>query len=309
MINLPSLRQLQYLAALAETLHFGRAAAACNVTQSTLSAGIKELEATLGAALVDRTRRSVVLTPLGRETVQRAQLLIEMGTDLVSAARAGSEPLSGMLRLGVIPTIAPFLLPRVLRRLRRRYPKLKLYLREERTATLVEELQAGRLDVALLALPCDCGAADRMPLFRDPFLLACPPDHPLAALKRIPPERIAGQPLLLLEDGHCLREQALAACGRIDRRQIEPFAATSLHTLVQMVENGLGVTLLPELALDSGLLRGTSLVVRPIEGEEAHRVIGLAWRQGSGRRPEFELLGQEMRSLGTEKKAGGEKAA
>ncbi len=304
MINLPSLRQLQYLDALAASLHFGRAAAACNVTQSTLSAGIKELETTLGASLVDRTRRSVLLTPLGRETVARARVLIEQASDLLNAVRAGAEPLSGTLRLGVIPTIAPFLLPQALRRLRRKYPKLKLYLREERTAVLVDELQAGRLDLVLLALPCDCGAADRAPLFRDPFLLACPPDHPLAKLKRVPPERIAEEPLLLLEDGHCLRDQALAACGRVDRRLIEPFAATSLHTLVQMVENGLGITLLPKLALDSGLLRGTRLVTRPIEGEDAHRVIGLAWRQGSGRRPEFELLGKEMRIIEADKTAG-----
>jgi len=304
MIHLPSLRQLQYLDALAASLHFGRAAAACNVTQSTLSAGIKELETTLGAALVDRTRRSVLLTPLGRDTVARARVLIEQASDLLTAVRAGAEPLSGTLRLGVIPTIAPFLLPQALRRLRRKYPRLKLYLREERTAILVEELQSGRLDLVLLALPCDCGAADRLTLFRDPFLLACPPDHPLAKLKRVPPERIAQEPLLLLEDGHCLRDQALAACGRVDRHRIEPFAATSLHTLVQMVENGLGITLLPKLALDSGLLRGTRLVTRPIEGEDAHRVIGLAWRQGSGRRPEFELLGKEMRTIETEKTAG-----
>jgi LysR family hydrogen peroxide-inducible transcriptional activator len=294
---LPSLRQLLYLVALAETHHFGRAAAQCNVTQSTLSAGIKELESVLGAPLVDRTRRSVVLTPLGQDTVERARHLIDAAGELVAAARVGSEPLSGTLRLGVIPTIAPFLLPKVLPRLRRRYPKLRLYLREEKTPTLVEQLQAGRLDAGLLALPCDCGSADRMPLFRDPFLFAAPPNHPLARRKVVKPEDLSSEQLLLLEDGHCLRDQALAACELADRRQIEPFAATSLQTLVPMVESGLGVTLLPKLAVDGGLLRGSKLVTVPLAGDNAERSVGLAWRKGSARRPDFERLGEEIRAV------------
>ena len=297
MINLPTFRQLKHLVLLAEHGHFGRAAAACHVTQSTLSASIKELENILQASLVDRTKRRVVLTPLGREIVERARRILRDGEDLVEAARAESEPLSGTLRMGVVPTIGPFLLPNILPRLRRIYPALRLYLVEDLTARLVEELHAGRLDIVLLALPYDCGNVEVRTLFQDPFKVALPHGHPLAGGKTVDLEQLRHTGLLLLKEGHCLREQALAACRLADRKQIEPVEATSLHTLVQMVDNGFGATLLPQLAIDGGILSGTTLAVLPTAGEQPSREIGLIWRRGTGRQREFDLLASELGRL------------
>jgi LysR family hydrogen peroxide-inducible transcriptional activator len=199
--------------------------------------------------------------------------------------------------MGVIPTIGPFLLPNILLRLRRGYPALRLYLVEDLTARLLEALHAGRLDVVLLALPYDCGNVERRALFQDPFKVAMPSGHPLAVGKTVDLEQIRYEGLLLLKEGHCLREHALAACRRADRRQIEPVEATSLHTLVQMVDNGLGITLLPQLAIDGGVLKGTTLTVLPTAGEPASREIGLVWRRGTGRRREFELLAPVLTQL------------
>jgi LysR family transcriptional regulator, hydrogen peroxide-inducible genes activator len=297
MVNLPSFRQLEHLVLLADHGHFGRAAKACHVTQSTLSASIKELEKILQASLVDRTKRRVLLTPLGLEIVERARRILLEGKELVEAARAESEPLSGTLRLGVISTIGPFLLPKILPRLRRAYPALRLYLVEDLTARLIEGLHAGRLDVVLLALPYDCGTSERRVLFRDPFKVALPNSHPLAARKTVDLEQLGSEGLLLLKEGHCLREHALAACRWAERRQLEPVEATSLHTLVQMVDNGLGITLLPQLAIDGGILSGTTLTVLPITGEQPSREIGLVWRRGTGRQREFELLASVLTQL------------
>jgi LysR family hydrogen peroxide-inducible transcriptional activator len=294
MASLPTLRQLRHLVALADHGHFGRAAASVAVTQSTLSASIKELEALLEAALVDRTRRQVVLTPLGRQTVERARRILEDTEALALAARAQREPLTGTLRMGVIPTIGPYLLPAVLPGLRRSYRGLQLYLIEDLTPRLLEQLHVGQLDTVLLALPYDCGNVESAPLFDDRFLLALPPDHPLAKERRIDPERLRSEEVLLLRDGHCLREHALSFCNLADRRRTEAFEATSLPTLVQMVDNGLGITPLPELAVDAGLLRGTSLVTRPLAAEEPGREIALVWRRGTGRREEFLLLAKEL---------------
>lgn len=292
LINLPTLRQLRYLVALDERRHFARAAADCFVTQSTLSAGIKELETQLGAILVERTKRSVALTPLGSEVVARARLALAEAEEIARIAEAAGPPLAGPLRLGVIPTIGPFALPRALPALRRAYPDLKLFLREDLTARLVAGLEAGDLDAALLALPCDCGPSETMALMKDPFSLVCLPGHPLAKFATVPEDALRGAPLMLLEDGHCLRDQALAACGLArPNDEAQAFGATSLHTLVQMAANGLGVTLLPKIALDAGLLKGTPLVARPLAGTGAARTIGLAWRRGARRRPEYELLG------------------
>jgi LysR family transcriptional regulator, hydrogen peroxide-inducible genes activator len=294
MASLPTLRQLRHLVALADHGHFGRAAASVAVTQSTLSASIKELEALLEAALVDRTRRQVVLTPLGRQTVERARRILEDTEALALAARAQREPLTGTLRMGVIPTIGPYLLPAVLPGLRRSYRGLQLYLIEDLTPRLLEQLHVGQLDTVLLALPYDCGNVESAPLFDDRFLLALPPDHPLAKERRIDPERLRSEEVLLLRDGHCLREHALSFCNLADRRRTEAFEATSLPTLVQMVDNGLGITPLPELAVAAGLLRGTSLVTRPLAAEEPGREIALVWRRGTGRREEFLLLAKEL---------------
>jgi LysR family transcriptional regulator, hydrogen peroxide-inducible genes activator len=298
MVNLPSFRQLEHLVLLADHGHFGHAAKACRVTQSTLSASIKELENILQASLVDRTKRRVVLTPLGLEIVERARRILNEEKDLVEAARTGSEPLSGTLRMGVIATVGPFLLPEVLPRLRREYPGLRLYLVEDLTARLIEELRAGRLDIVLLALPYEnCRNLEARALFQDPFKVALPNGHPLAAGKAVDIEQLRSEELLLLKEGHCLREHALAACRLADRRQVQPVEATSLHTLVQMVDNGLGITLLPQLAIDGGILKGTTITVFPTAGQAPSREIGLAWRRGTGRRREFELLATVLTQL------------
>ena len=237
------------------------------------------------------------MTPLGHEIVERARQILREGEDLVEAARAASEPLSGTLRMGVVPTIGPFLLPNILPRLRRAYPALRLYLVEDLTARLVEELHAGRLDIVLLALPYDCGNVEVRVLFRDPFKVALPHGHPLAGRKAVDLEQLRHQGLLLLKEGHCLREHALAACRLADRKQIEPVEATSLHTLAQMVDNGLGITLLPQLAIDGGILSGTRLAALPTTGEQPSREIGLVWRRGTGRQREFDLLASVLTQL------------
>src|SRR5262252_8183528 len=283
MQHLPSVRHLRHLMALADHGHFCRAAEACCVTQSTLSASIKELENVLEATLVDRTKRNVVLTPLGLETVERARKIIVDFEELARAARAGRQALCGTLRMGAIPTISPFLLPRVLPDLRHAYPRLKLYLVEDLTARLIDSLHQGKLDLVLVALPYDCGAAETIVLFHDPLLEE----------RNIDPQHLS-KDLLLLKEGHCLREHALAACDFTGRRYGDEFEATSLQTLVQMVDNGLGTTLLPELAVDAGLLTGTSLVTRPLQSDGPARQIGLAWRRGTGRRDEFFLFAQEL---------------
>jgi LysR family hydrogen peroxide-inducible transcriptional activator len=295
MEHLPSVRHLRHLIALADHAHFGRAAEAVFVTQSTLSASIKELENLLEATLVDRSKRTVVLTPLGVETVERARKIIADCETLTRAVRTAREPLCGTLRLGAIPTISPFLLPKVLPQLRRAYGQLKLYLVEDQTAKLIEALHEGQIDVAILALPYDCGAVETTILFEDPLLAGLPMWHPLASAKRVKPDQLADD-LLLLKDGHCLRDHALSACHLVGPRS-EGFEATSLPTLVQMVDNGIGTTLLPALAVEAGLLNGTDIVVRPLQSDAARRSIGLVWRRGTGRQSEFNLLARELTKL------------
>jgi len=303
MTNPPSLQQLKYLISLAETRHFARAADACAVTQSTLSAGLQELESRLGAKLVERRKRGAMLTQLGQQVVERARHILSEAEALVDLAQATREPLSGPLKLGVIPTISPYLLPRILPGLRRRRPKLRLYLTEDLTARIAEKLDAGELDVLLLALPYDLPGAEILPLFDDPFLFACRKDHELAHARTLPPERLNAEPLLLLQDGHCLRDHALAACNLMNRRGAQPFQATSLPTLIQMVDNGIGTTLLPAMAVAAGTLKGTQIVTRPVTGAPTpSRGIGLAWRKASPRAEEFRLLGQDIIELS--KKAG-----
>lgn len=291
----PTLRQLEYLAAVAEHGHFGRAAQACLVTQSTLSASIKELEATLGTTLIERTKRTVVVTPLGRDIVARARAVLRGVDDLVDAARAAGAPLAGPLRLGVIPTIGPFLLPRVLPALRAAHPGLRLYLREDATAPLLERLRGGDLDVVLLAFPYPARGIATHVFAEDPLWLAFPRGHALAARERITRADLRGQELLLLEEGHCLRDHALGACGLDEAARPDQFYATSLETLVQMVDNGLGLTVLPKMAIDAGITRGTRVEARPLAARAASRQIGLAWRASSGRAAEFGLLGRFFR--------------
>lgn len=298
MISLPSPQQLRYLLALADHGHFGRAATACAVTQSTLSAGIIALERQLDAALLERgAAKRPVFTPLGLEVVERARQALSALEAVAETATAARDPLSGPLRLGVIPTIGPFLLPRLMPALRAAFPRLRLWLREDQTERLVAHLEAGRLDLLLLALPCACGDAETLAIAADPFLAALPPGHRLAARERVPVGALSAERLLLLEDGHCLREHALDACGlpRGTLPSEEGFAATSLHTLVQMVASGLGVTLVPRLAVAGGVLAGTPVEVRPLEGEDGAeagpgRSLALAWRSRSPRAGEFRDL-------------------
>ncbi len=292
MSALPSLKQLKYLVALAEHLNFTRAAEACFVTQSTLSAGLKELETLLGARLVERDRQSVALTPLGAEVVARAQTLIAEAEDLVELAAGAGEPMSGTLRLGVIPTIAPFLLPRVLPELRKRYPKLKLLLREDLTANLLSRLEAAELDFALIALPYDTRGLLERPLFDDEFWLAGREGDPALKGKRLAVTAPVAERLLLLEEGHCLREHTLAACDRAKTPHPSGIEATSLLTLVQMVESGLGLALVPEVALKSGLLDKTGLVARPLAPPAPKRTLALVARPSTARQAELEALAE-----------------
>lgn len=292
---LPSLRQLRFLVALADHLHFGRAAEACHVTQSTLSAGLKELEAGLGVALAERTKRSVTLTPVGAEIAERSRRLLADAQDIADLAARQAGTLRGDLRLGAIPTIGPFLIPKALPRLRAAHPDLRLYLREELTESLIEGLRAGRLDVILIALPFEIGDLETEALFEDGYALATPRGHPLGARPHVAGRDLADKALLLLERGHCLQRHALAAFPEIDARRDESFAATSLSTLLAMVAEGLGLTLLPELALDAGAARGHALALAPLPDACPRRVV-LAWRPTSPRTAEFRALADSFRA-------------
>ena len=293
---LPSLQQLRFLSALAAERHFGRAAAACAVTQSTLSAGIKELEERLGVNLVERGRRHVLLTPLGEEIVARGRKLLRDAQDLAETASAGRTPLSGPLRLGVIPTIGAYFIPLALHGLAKRFPKLRLYLREEQTTSLLEKLEEGELDAALIALPYETGELETMPLGEDRILLAIPKAHPLAQGKRVPTEALADEPLLLMEDGHCLRSHALQACRLAGPDRNEVFQGTSLRTLLQMTSGGIGITLIPEMAVKSEVTPASGLIARPLTGDPT-RTIALAWRRSSARKAEFRALGRYFREV------------
>lgn len=291
---LPTLRQLQYLIALHDHGHFGKAADACCVTQSTLSSGLQELERLLGTRLVERSRRGVRFTSLGNTIVERGRRLLRDAEEIAGLARAAAEPLSGHLTMGVIPTIAPFLLPRVLPKLREAYPRLKLYLREETSGQACEALHRGRLDCAILALPFECGDVESETLLSDRLLLALSESAAETLPAEVPPSRIDPDQLLLLEDGHCLTDHALAVCGR-GARGGAAVMGTTLHTLVQMVDNGLGMTLVPEMALDAGILSGTSLVARSIDAPNSARQIALVWRRKAPNEKEFRVLAQALR--------------
>jgi len=287
---LPTLRQLAYLVELSERLNFRVAAEAQFVTQSTLSAGLKELERLLGVQLVERDQRHVRLTAVGQEVAARARDLLAAATDLAETASSAARPLSGPVGLGAIPTIAPFLLPRVLPALRRAHKELKLYLREDLTERLLERLRAGSLDVALIALPFDTGDLYVREVFKDEFWFVAPKDAPAVRDKEIALRKINTQDMLLLEEGHCLRDHAIAACGP-RRGTWEPRTeATSLTTLIQMVEGGWGVTLLPGIMLDAGILKGTRLVARPFARPAPSRTLALVARHTSSRRRDADLL-------------------
>jgi LysR family hydrogen peroxide-inducible transcriptional activator len=291
-VHLPSLKQLRYLVALEERRHFGKAAAACFVSQSTLSAGLKELETALDAELVERNNRTVVFTALGLEVANRAKRVLREAEELAELAAKGREPLSGRLRLGVIPTIAPYLLPKTLPALRKAYPKLQLYLTEDQTARLLTLLEEGTLDLVLLALPYHAENVETLPLFKDGFHLVARKDSPLAQKKTATTADLKEADLLLLAEGHCLREHALAAC-RLPQAD-SGFAGASLNTLVEMVAGGLGVTLLPDMAVPTHVPKQGELVARPFDRSGAGRQIGLAWRTTSSRAEEFREFGAAL---------------
>ena len=293
---LPTIKQLQYLVALHEHGHFGRAAEAMFVSQSTLSAGIRELESLLGVTLVERSRRVVRFTPLGNAVVEKAHRLLREAEELSDLVQASGKPLSGELHMSVIPTIAPFFLPRILPRLRKERPALKLFLREETSDAAVESLHHGRADCVLLALPFATGEVEQEHICDDRLYVAFPHDDPRDPPETVPPAMIDESHLLLLEDGHCLKEHALAACNRPELRASATMIGTSLHTLVQMVDNGLGMTMLPEMAIDAGILHDTQVVARPLKAKHASREIALIWRKNSPRAEEFRLLAKELRA-------------
>jgi LysR family hydrogen peroxide-inducible transcriptional activator len=296
-VHLPTVKQLQYLAALRRHGHFGRAAEACFVSQSTLSAGLRELESLLGTTLVERTRRVVRFTPLGLRIADKADNVLRECEELADLARAQGQPLTSELRLGVIPTIAPFLLPTLLPRLRRQWPKLKLFLREETSQAACEALHRGQLDCVLLATPYACGDVERAELFDDGLCVAFHSDEAPPS-RAVSPSAIDEDRLLLLEDGHCLKDHALAACNRPELRAGATMMGTSLHTLVQMVDGGLGVTFVPQMAVDAGLLEGTRVTALPLDSDHGRRRIALVWRRSSPREAEFRLLAETLRVAG-----------
>ena len=294
-VYLPTLKQLQYFLALAQYNHFGQAALACNVTQSTLSAGIRDLETLLGVTLVERTRRIVRLTSLGQALVAKAHRVLREAEELADMAAAAGKPLTGELRMSVIPTIAPFLLPSLLPKLRRQRPQLKLFLREETSAQACNSLHQGRADCILLALPYACGDVKTEALFDDPILAAFPSDQAAGLPRNIAAHMLDPDQLLMLEDGHCLKDHALAACNRPELRNQTQMIGTSLHTLVQMVDNGLGVTMLPKMAITAGILDNTNIETRALDSDHDWRTIALVWRQSSPRIKEFQLLAKIFR--------------
>lgn len=291
----PTIKQLRYFISLCDEGHFGRAAAISFVSQSAFSAAIQDLEAALDTQLVDRTNRQVTITSIGQDIATQARLCLRDVESLVEMAGQRKTPLSGLLRLGVIPTIAPFLLPTLLPRLRKAFPDLQLFLSEDQTDRIHRKLLDGDLDVLILALPYELRSVEALPLFKDPFCLAA-----RSGTKSVNPEnyrfnRLQAESILLLEDGHCLRDHALAACKIRNTEKVSRFAASSLLTLVEMVDADLGITFLPEIARGSSLLKNTRVKMYALN-DKSFRTIGLVWRKGSARAEEFKLLGDFIRN-------------
>jgi len=295
---IPTVKQLRYLIALDDYSHFGKAAAACFISQSAFSIAIKELEMTLNVQLVDRTNKRVIITDLGHATVSQARLCISDIQALVDIAAGGQVPLGGRLTLGVIPTIAPFLLPPFISETLKRFSDLKLYLREDKTTVIHEQLLEGKLDLILVALPFKLRNVTIMPLFKDPFLFACRKGSRWlnTSKKQLDFDSLPDESILLLEDGHCLRDHALAACHVRDSDHVSRFAATSLQTLLQMVVADIGVTFVPAMARRSLTGKNSDIELYPMS-KQSYREIGLAWRKGSSRGDEFTMLGELLQEL------------
>jgi len=290
-MNLPTIKQLRYLVELEKHAHFGKAADACFVSQSAFSVAIRELESKLGTQLFDRTNKRVTITAIGQEIVVQARLVIRDLEALMDMARVSSEPLSGKLRLGVIPTISPFLLPKILPKLRSHFPQLQLFLQEDTTLRVYERLMSGELDLILIAFPYELRNVEKMKLFNDPFLLAYKTGSQFIDAQKVTVDHLQSESILLLEDGHCLRDHALSACKIRNMNKVSHFAASSLLTLIEMVEADLGVTYLPEMAKDSPMLKNTNIKTQAMP-KNSHREIGLIWRKGSARGEEFKMLGE-----------------
>ncbi|MFT5209879.1 MAG: LysR family hydrogen peroxide-inducible transcriptional activator [Flavobacterium sp.] len=289
-MHLPSIRQLQYLVALQEKGHFGRAALSENVTQSTLSTGIKELENYLGTTLVERTNKTVAFTDLGKKIANRSRYIINQTEDLIEDARALSNPLSIPVRLGVIPTIAPYLISKYVIAIRKKFPGLKLYIRENTTANLISELQDNKLDMALLALPYEAGQIETKIVYREGMHLAYNRRSTLVNPDKIDFESLPDESLLLLDDGHCLRDHALAGCRLKNQKVIHTFGANSLPMLLQMVDDDLGVTIIPDMTINAGALKNTKIKTTELPSKSYYRDIGFAWRKGASRENLFREL-------------------
>jgi len=284
------LKDLRYLVAVAELRHFGRAAARCFVSQPTLSAQLKKLEQSLGVQLIERAPNKVSLTAAGEEIVARARRILEASDEVVALARSQRDPLAGRLRVALLPTVGPYLLPHIAPLIRKSLPRLQLRLYEYQTATMLEKLHGGQLDVGILALPVELAGLEARELYREAFTVAVPERHPLAARHSVRVADLEGETLLLLEEGHCLRDQALEVCSRVGVRDQQDFRATSLETLRQMVATGAGVTLLPELA-GRGAYRGSrGVVLRPFARPAPARRVGAVWRKTTARRAAIDAL-------------------
>jgi LysR family transcriptional regulator, hydrogen peroxide-inducible genes activator len=284
------LKDLRYLVAVADQRHFGRAAARCFVSQPTLSAQLKKLEHSLGVQLIERAPNNVSLTEAGEQVVARARRMLEASDEVVALARSRRDPLAGRLRVALLPTIGPYLLPRLTRPLRKALPRLELRLYEYQTAVILEKLHAGALDLGILALPVELAGLEARELYAEPFVVALPERHALAARETLKTADLKGETLLLLEDGHCLRDQALEVCARAGVRDSHDFRATSLETLRQMVATGAGVTLLPELASRGAYGHAQGVAIRPFARPAPLRRVGAVWRRSSARREAIEAL-------------------
>jgi LysR family transcriptional regulator, hydrogen peroxide-inducible genes activator len=279
------LKDLRYLVAVAETRHFGRAAQRCHISQPTLSVQLKKLEQYLGVQLIERQPSNISLTDAGEQIVARARRILEASDEVVTLARAHRDPLAGRLRVALLPTIGPYLLPRVSQAIRHVLPRLELHLYEYQTAPMLEKLRGGELDLGILALPVELEGLEARELFAEPFAVALPERHPLAKRERVQVADLEGETLLLLEEGHCLRDQALEVCSRIGVGESQDFRGTSLETLRQMVATGAGVTLLPELATKGAYGDARGVVVLPFANPAPVRRVGAVWRKTTARQP------------------------
>lgn len=289
-----NIRDLKYLIALSEHKHFGRAAEACFVSQPTLSTQIKKLEEELGVALVERDNKKVMLTEVGDTVVERARDVLRSVDEIKSIASQAADPESGTLTLGLIPTIGPYLLPYAVKAIRKRFPDLKLYLHEAQTAVLTEMLKNGKVDAAIMALPVDDDRIESYPIYSEAFFAAVPMDHELGDYELLEPSQLRQKEIMLLEDGHCLRDQALEVCQNVGASEMNGFRATSLETLRQMVASGAGVTLLPTLAAEVNMCQGSDVKIIPFKDPQPSRDIGIFYRPSSPRKELFHEIGDTI---------------